>query len=392
MHNMLKAIKTFWILMLSIVSIANGQTNPSGEASTGDQVALGLIWSGEQQDEAELKAFAERVSEPDFVADLARRTLEIGADDVKTAIDVDHSLYSLKNTGDEVGPFLNLSVNVNGVEGAIPRAHEFMDQWVAKVKTEFSREFPVTHTPEITKLRVELERAEARVIAQPGRERASHQAFIDNVNYPSHERRAVEEQIRNNKLDIELTRARLELLISEISERSKSLEKAVQQDPVISELQRVVKLREEKLQRLRQADQDKTFSEIEVDAVTELAESRAQLAEVMRSVLSEVGGSNVAKLNADLLDARLRLKELRIRQDHLAKRLSQFDERDRLLANMEAAKAESVRATNAMSSAFAEYRAALNATMPKEELPTELFVLSRHVTWQFVQPHPAATP
>jgi hypothetical protein len=131
----------------------------------------------------------------------------------------------------------------------------------------------------------------------------------------------MQQQFQQAELDHQAKEARRKAIEEAIAELAHKAESKVKDDPIVSELQKVVEVRERELSRQKELQQNKASSSSDVDqAVVAAAEARAKVLERKREAAAEAGGPLMEQLNKDLLTLSIDSAEQTMRYEILRKR------------------------------------------------------------------------
>jgi hypothetical protein len=152
------------------------------------------------------------------------------------------------------------------------------------------------------------------------------------------------------KLAIELVgqKARQGMLQNTIKQFSDELERKIAGDPVMVELDRVIKGREQELTRVREMVKTATASKAEaIEAETRLAEARIKLLERRETAGKSAGGDLLGEMNKELLMLSINTAESEARRDYISKLLQHLHDAEPMLDELEAAVAKASEAEHA---------------------------------------------
>lgn len=136
---------------------------------------------------------------------------------------------------------------------------------------------------------------------------------------------ACERDRQTRAMDLEAQKARQKALAERIALIRTDVRSGLTKDAISSELERIVKVREEQLAAATQLEQaGRTQHEAVLEAEIRLAEARTGLAERRETVSRAVGGDLLAKLNADLVAVSVDLAESEARLAGLTRLLEEY--------------------------------------------------------------------
>ncbi|MEO6437387.1 MAG: hypothetical protein ABIP55_16710 [Tepidisphaeraceae bacterium] len=231
-------------------------------------------------------------------------------------------------------------VTQTGVEGTItlvlppdrgkPVAKEFMDQLIAGLESplrqaydrnQIARSEPVSRELLIETQRLEGATAKARELREKLRDVAGR-ADVSNNGIQTAVAR-LEEERQKLELDVMGKTARREALEEEIARQSERAAKKVDDDPIAAELQKVVEVREKRVNRIEQKyGKDSPAADNELsEAIAQAAETRAKLLERRHDAITEAGGATLETFNRELLTLSVDLRELTAREKFVKRRL-----------------------------------------------------------------------
>lgn len=150
--------------------------------------------------------------------------------------------------------------------------------------------------------------------------------------------------LEQQKLSIELVgqQARQKMLQITIKQLSAELENKIVGDPVMAELDKVVRGREQEIARVREMVKVATASKAEaIEAETRLAEARIKLLERRETAGKSAGGDLLAEMNKELLLLSINTAETQARRDYINQMLDRLRKAEPMLDELEAAVAKS---------------------------------------------------
>ena len=166
---------------------------------------------------------------------------------------------------------------------------------------------------------------------------------------------SLQTQRESLSLDLVAKQARAEALTEQIAKFSDQLAKKVEDDPVATELQKVVELQQKAADHLHEMFTRGLASPTEVDkANTELAEARAKLVERKSLAASTAGGDTLAAWNRELMNLSVDQAELNARLKAINERLNRLSDAGDMLDRAEQIRARIADVNKAMTEADAK--------------------------------------
>ena len=177
---------------------------------------------------------------------------------------------------------------------------------------------------EAEKQLVHLQELRRALCAQAGRSGLSREAILDQM-------RDLEDHKRETEMELagqQALRRALEEQIARIGER---LETETKGDAVLAELEKVVELRNQQLDRFRELVAQGQASPAELaDVQGQVAMAKVELAEQRRAAMERLGADRLAELNEELARVSIHAAELEARLHFIAQRLEQMETKNLL--------------------------------------------------------------
>jgi hypothetical protein len=151
----------------------------------------------------------------------------------------------------------------------------------------------------------------------------------------------LEEEKQKVELEMMGKKARRAALEEQLAKQSDTVEKRINDDAIAAELEKVVKIRQEAMDRLKKLHDSGNVSNTEVnEAVSAAAEARAKLLERRRDAAAEAGGDALQAFNRELLNLSIEQRELEARLDYIARHLPGLREASDLAGDLDRAESD----------------------------------------------------
>lgn len=166
---------------------------------------------------------------------------------------------------------------------------------------------------------IELQELRAALCRRAGRSDLSREEIVEEM-----------QDLRNGGVELEMDlaaqQARLEALKKHIAAIGQELEQRTQHDPVLTELEKIVALRGQEVQRMKSLVDAAVASDNEVRAVEEdLAMAKVELARYQMEAAERVGAGRLSHLNEELSMLSIEAVEAEARHRFVAERLKTFE-------------------------------------------------------------------
>jgi hypothetical protein len=265
----------------------------------------------------------------------AKDLLHVTPDAVQQYLDVDWQ-------NSDASGMQRFTLTVTLDDAAQPAAQEFLAQAVAAIPDAIA----ATNREQVLQSLPDQERPLRQERAALDSELDSLTAEIDRVvggptvGNVKEEAGKLEEQQDESGIEVAAMHAEQEQVAKEITRLEAEAHAAAQGDPAVAELQKIVDLKQEKLQAMENttSDQNPEFPEKSRALKEEIAEARVTLLEREAAVEQASGGDLLADLRKRMVMVDIDLAQSTARRDAIAQRLRALAE-----AEEPAARAESVR-------------------------------------------------
>ena len=118
----------------------------------------------------------------------------------------------------------------------------------------------------------------------------------------------------------------IQATIKRIAETQSKVAKQLQKDPITLELQRIVDIQTNSLERIRALVKQKTASSAEVEDVLEkLAEARIELAKRREQISNSAGGNKLDRLNTELAEYSLNMAQNEVSTSDLKTQIAEAE-------------------------------------------------------------------
>lgn len=222
-----------------------------------------------------------------------------------------------------------LSVHLGESDAAMDEAR-LLDAVVGNLHTTLAQPFE----EERNRLNMRREAAAKRLqalMSQRDNLRAEQAHLLQQAGAPlaplELEKTLITLQDKRREMDLVLIgqRARQDAIAKAIAEWTARIEERAAGDPVVSELQQVVEIRQRVLERNRARAASHTITPQEVDETIEtVALARAELAKARAAAAQNAGGDQIARLNADLTQVSIDAAEMRARAEVLLRQVEEL--------------------------------------------------------------------
>ncbi len=171
---------------------------------------------------------------------------------------------------------------------------------------------------ELQQAREQLNQLRAKMREATGRADASSERIRDELNQ-------LEDARQEIQLELESRAARMKALTDNIAQVSARVEEKVKNDPVATELQKVVEVREKQAELVKSQVERGQSSRAEYEeALAQAAEARARLLDRRSETAESAGGDAVRSWNREIMSLSVDTAELQAKLDRLSQRLANY--------------------------------------------------------------------
>jgi hypothetical protein len=274
------------------------------------------------------------------------------------------------NFGRVEGGNLVLAVQLKLPADAKPGAKEFLDQLVAAYQKWAAEQFNRERDEHLQPLMQARDEADKRLQNATQRAKATRAEIRKAAgraditpNTITGALTNLEDEKQKLELDVMAKSARRDALQEQVAHQSDQIEKRIENDPIFGELLKVVKVRDEALERARKAASQGAAPMSEVsEAVAAAAEARAKLLGRKRDAAAEAGGAALEGFNRELMMLSVDLRELEVRLKFVESHLPGLRDAMDRLDELQRAEAELAQARNEYDNADLHARDAVRAT------------------------------
>jgi chromosome segregation ATPase len=234
-------------------------------------------------------------------------------------------------TIEQHGPALQITLTIDA-NGARPAAREFIDLLTREVLNYLESTRGRAIERRMTGARESVSEAEQRLQTRTQELRTLEKSLRDasgRVDVSPQNLMDAVRQLDETHMQLEIEQAakhaRREALTKALAESKNQIEQRMKEDPVVAEMEKILQIRTEAMQRKRQLHEQGLLSNEELaDAEAQLAEVRAQLLERRQEAAERAGADIMHSWNRELLALSVDENEMLARLEQVKRRLDKL--------------------------------------------------------------------